>query len=331
MTPPLVSVIVPTFNRATLVPRALASIIAQTFGDWEIILVDDGSTDGTAALAARFTRRLGDQFRYLWQPNAGASAARNAGIDAARGTFVAFLDSDDEFLPTKLERQLTLFQLEPSLGLVYADSAYVDLAGKPYHSVFDAMTKGARRVASAQVAPQMHVCTGSLFDSLLREYFISTISGMVRRQVLGSDVRFPVNCTYAEEWLFYLQIARRCRAGFVDEPLCRHHFTAGSVARSSVEANLRGRLETLRAIVGRFTDLTVGQRRIMRRHCAQTHHELGNVLFHQARFAEARRCYWQGWRAGPTMAGFKDGVHALIKSLPLPHRGWHQAIPRSGR
>lgn len=331
MTQPAVSVIVPTYNRAALLPRALASITAQTFGDWEIILVDDGSTDGTATLAAGFARRLGDRFRYLWQPNAGASAARNTGIDAARGAFVAFLDSDDEFLPTKLERHLELFNLQPSLGLVYADSAFVDLAGKPHLSVFDAMTKGARRVACVQVAPRMNVCTDSLFDSLLREYFISTISGVVRRQVLGAEVRFPVNCTYAEEWLFYLQIARRCQAGFVDEPLCRHHFTPGSVARSNVEANLRGRLEVLRAIVGRFPDLTVGQRNVMRRHCAQTYRELGNVLFHQARFAEARRCYWQGWRVGPTMAGFKDGVHALFKSLALPYRGWHQAITRGGR
>lgn len=331
MTQPLVSVIVPTFNRASLLPRALASITAQTFGDWEIVLVDDGSTDGTAALAAGFARRLGDQFRYFWQPNAGASAARNIGIEAARGTFLAFLDSDDEFLPTKLERQLALFNLQPSLGLVYADSAFVDLAGKTHRSVFDAMTKGARRVACVQVASRMYVCTESLFDSLLREYFISTISGMVRREVLGADIRFPVNCTYAEEWLFYLQIARRCRAGFVDEPLCLHHFTPGSVARSNVEANLRGRLEVLRAIVGRFPDLSVGQRSILRRHFAQTYRELGNVLFHQARFTEARRCYWQGWRVGPTMAGFKDGVHALLKSLALSHRGWHRALPRGGR
>ena len=102
MSEPTVSVIVPTYNRQPLLPRAIDSVVAQTFGDWEIVLVDDGSTDSTREMADRYSHQLGDRFVYIPQPNRGASAARNRGIDVCRGRFVAFLDSDDEFLPTKL-------------------------------------------------------------------------------------------------------------------------------------------------------------------------------------------------------------------------------------
>jgi len=118
MNDPTFSVIVPTYNCESLLPRALDSVADQTVDDWEIVLVNDGSTDGTADVAARYARRLQDRFIYIHQPNHGCSHARNRGIDVCRGRFVAFLDSDDEYQPTKLERQLRLFDLRPELGLV---------------------------------------------------------------------------------------------------------------------------------------------------------------------------------------------------------------------
>ena len=92
MTGPTVSVIIPTYDRETLLPRALDSVVAQTFDDWEIVLVDDGSTDNTKAVADRYARRLGDRFVYTRRSHAGCAAARNCGIDISRGRFVAFLD-----------------------------------------------------------------------------------------------------------------------------------------------------------------------------------------------------------------------------------------------
>lgn len=93
---------IPTFDRAGLVSRAIDSVLAQTWPASEILVVDDGSTDDTAAVVARY----GDRLRYLWQPNAGVSAARNAGVRAARHELIAFLDSDDVWLPEKLEQQV---------------------------------------------------------------------------------------------------------------------------------------------------------------------------------------------------------------------------------
>jgi glycosyltransferase involved in cell wall biosynthesis len=110
MTTPLVSVVMPTYNRAHLLRRAIMSVVHQTFPDWELIVVDDGSSDDTPALCRDFERRLPGKFRYIKSENNGASAARNHGVLEARGKYVAFLDSDDVFVSLKLALQLARMQ-----------------------------------------------------------------------------------------------------------------------------------------------------------------------------------------------------------------------------
>ena len=113
MTSALISCIVPVFNGERYLREALESIFKQTYRPLEVIIADDGSTDGTAAVVARY----GAQIRYLWQPNAGAPAARNLGLTAARGEFIAFLDADDLWHLEKLARQMARFQARPELDL----------------------------------------------------------------------------------------------------------------------------------------------------------------------------------------------------------------------
>ena len=113
MANPLISCIIPVFNGERYLGEALDSILAQTYRPIEIIVIDDGSTDGTGELIARY----GDRIRYFRQNNEGAPTARNAGLSAARGAFVAFLDSDDLWHPEKLERQMARFEARPELDL----------------------------------------------------------------------------------------------------------------------------------------------------------------------------------------------------------------------
>ncbi len=118
---PQVTVVIPTYQRAHVLREAIDSVWAQTYQNIEIVVVDDGSTDGTREILAGY----GEQVRYIYQENRGQSAARNAGIRAAQGDLIAFLDSDDVWLPEKLALQVPLFDRDPEVGLVYSDTAYM--------------------------------------------------------------------------------------------------------------------------------------------------------------------------------------------------------------
>ena len=113
MASPLVSCIVPVFNGEAYLREALDSVLAQTYRPIEVVVADDGSTDGTAAIVASY----GDVVRHLFQPNAGAPAARNLGLQSAAGDFVAFLDADDLWHPQKLARQVERFEARPELDV----------------------------------------------------------------------------------------------------------------------------------------------------------------------------------------------------------------------
>src|SRR5579863_7279546 len=118
MKPDLVSIIIPTFNRAYCIRHTVDSVVAQTHANWEVLIVDDGSTDGTRELIAS-TYSHDPRIRYLYQPNAGVSHARNTGIAESHGEFVAFLDSDDVWKPWKLAVQLACLAGQPEIGMVW--------------------------------------------------------------------------------------------------------------------------------------------------------------------------------------------------------------------
>jgi len=122
-----VSVIIPCYNHAHYLPDALNSVLAQTYTDWEAIIVDDGSTDNTRAVAAQF---IDPRIHYLHQENQGLSAARNAGIRAAQGEFIALLDADDMWEPTFLEKMVTVLQAEPTASAAYCGFRYMNANAK---------------------------------------------------------------------------------------------------------------------------------------------------------------------------------------------------------
>ena len=135
---PLISVIIPTYNCDRYLPQAIDSVFAQTFEDYELLVIDDGSTDTTPQVVQRYDD---DRFRYIRQANQGVAVARNHGIQLARGEWIAFLDADDWFVPTKLEHQGAIFDAHPDVGIVHSGWQRVDAAGQtlmdvmPWHDV----------------------------------------------------------------------------------------------------------------------------------------------------------------------------------------------------
>lgn len=316
--PPLVSVVIPTFNRAGLLPRAIDSVNRQTMPDWEILVVDDGSTDDTTGVLNGLKAKLGARLRVERQENTGSSAARNRGIELACGAFVGFLDSDDEWLPAKLERQLQLFEMAPRLGMVYCDSAFVDGEGIRHDSVLTEFAPHARRAIGSPIAEQMYECPQA-FDVLLEEYFISTIVGLVRREVLNppdrSPIRFRPSLTYAEEWLFYLQVAERCAVGFVDEPLVLHHHTPGSVSRIDPQRNHVGRYDTIRAMLGEFPSLSPARRRVVRGNLARACRQLAYDAERAGQWRMARDRWCEAMRYRPSSSDARHWVTAAWRTL----------------
>jgi glycosyltransferase involved in cell wall biosynthesis len=319
MTPPTVSVIIPTHNRAKLLPRAVESVVAQTFDDWELVVVDDGSDDETPQLASQFSRRLGPRWVYMPQTRRGCSAARNRGIDAARGPYVAFLDSDDEFAPDKLQRQLDLFERRPDLGFVYSDFSFIDLDGIRHPSAFEEKFPIARSVARQPVTAELWACDDALFDVLLRGYFIATIVGMVRREVLGPGIRFAEDLCYAEEWLFFLHVARTTRSGWVDAPLSIHHYTPGSLARTGTRSKLHGYRSVLLRMLRDFPDLSRRQRLCVRFNLAETSRRLGYLALQGREPGAAVRHFSDALRRRPGLRTLSE-VTAATLGLFRPQR-----------
>jgi O-antigen biosynthesis protein len=220
---PLVSVVVPTYNRAHLITRTLQSVLGQTCGEFEVLVVDDGSTDETEHIV----RSCSDErVRYLRQPsNSGVSAARNRGLREARGTFIAFLDSDDEWMPRKLERQVALFRRVPEeVGLVYTGVETVREDG----------TTTVER-------PQER---GNVYREMLWRNVIhgGGSNAMMRREVVATAGFFHEGLAAIEDYEYWLRISRCFAVDFVDEPLVRYHDRRAGQRRSrALAANLEAR------------------------------------------------------------------------------------------
>jgi glycosyltransferase involved in cell wall biosynthesis len=198
-----VSAIIPTYNRRELVIRAIETVLAQTRAVEEIIVVDDGSTDGTGhALQARF----GDRIRYVWQANAGVSAARNHGMRLAQGRYFALLDSDDEWLPDKTQAQIEWLQARPDFGMVVCDVQRVDRDGAPI-DVFH------RREVIRE--------DGRVLRYLIHNPALAPASAILRREVFEDVGGFDESLRTAEDIDFHLRIAQRWPIGVVELPLVR--------------------------------------------------------------------------------------------------------------
>ena len=152
-----VSIVTPFMNAGRFIEESIESVLAQTYEPWELLLVDDGSTDDSAAIARRYAEAHPDRIRYLMHPdreNRGASASRNLGARHARGEFLAYLDADDVYLPRKLEQQVPLLDAHPEVAIVYAATEYwSSWSGRPEDAKRDWTWRKYGAEAGAVIAP----------------------------------------------------------------------------------------------------------------------------------------------------------------------------------
>jgi glycosyltransferase involved in cell wall biosynthesis len=194
---PTISVIIPVYNRQAFIGEAIQSVLNQTYTDYEIIVVDDGSTDETATVVRRFDDQ---RVHYIHQDNRGVAAARNHGLRLARGDFIAFLDSDDLFLREKLEIQLDYLRQNPQIGLAYTAYTVLDVQN--------------HRKATRQAELQ-----GRVYARLLRSCPIATPTVMIPRQVMERTGPFDESLHLGEDVDLYIRIARDFEIGAINQPL----------------------------------------------------------------------------------------------------------------
>jgi glycosyltransferase involved in cell wall biosynthesis len=279
MTEPLISVIIPSYNYGHFVCDAVRSALAQTYSHAEVIVVDDGSTDDTRERLAQF----GDRIHYYYQENQGLSAARNTGIQLARGDFVAFLDSDDAWHPQKLEIQMRCLVRYPDVRLIGSRKRTDSPAEWP---LFDTGAEPPKRDVT-------------LKDLIIRGRF-SPSSVLLDKSCLDSLTPFHTDLRSAEDRDLWIRIAARFRIITIDLPLVYYRVHGSSMSRAAARMEHFERMVLARA----FASIPALRQRWL----------LRNKAFSTASFSAA----WRYREAGMT----GDAIRLIVRSLlqwPFPY------------
>ncbi len=274
---PRVSVIIPTHNRAEVIGEAVESVLAQTYRDLEIIVVDDGSTDRTRDALAGYLASHGERVRYVWQENAGAPAARNTGMRAATGDYIAFLDSDDIYLPRRLEVGVGALEADARLGASYLDQRTVDVNG--------AVLLGSRIERFGGPA------SGWILPALFRGDLVQTNTITIRREALAAVGGFDERLWSGQDTDLWWRLAKQWRIIGVPETLVVVRELTSSLSRGLGKPT--DRLERLSIwIEGQakylalWTDLPFAARRLLARRIWGLHHERECILSELGRPSE---------------------------------------------
>ncbi len=202
---PLVSVVIPCHNRAHTLPATLASVAAQTWRPLEIVAIDDGSADDTLAVLRSFASRTDIAVQIHSRENRGVTATRNEGLDRSSGAFIAFVDSDDLWLPQKIEQQMALMASRPEVGLCHTGVEMIDARGRSMKRYLDPVPAYRGRWLIGQIQGNC----------------IQTSSVLMRREVCRSVGHFDESLRACEDWDYWLRVARACDIDFVPARLTR--------------------------------------------------------------------------------------------------------------
>lgn len=223
---PLVSVVIATYNSGIYLQEAIDSILGQTIEDFELLVVDDGSTDGTRELVNAVRD---DRVQYIWQANAGQTAAKNNGVRRARGEFIGFCDGDDYWYPNKLELQLPFFEKSPNIGVVYSPADTIDEFGNKRDEILPANYRG------------------DVTSDLFMQNFVSFGTAMVRRRCIEELGPFDDSLAMGIDWELWLRISARYEFDYVPVSTYAYRIWSGQMSK-----NWRGRYSSAFRIMRKF-------------------------------------------------------------------------------
>ena len=281
---PLISIVTPAYNAEDVLAEALFSVQSQTYANFEAIIVDDGSTDGTAGIGRELTK-TDTRFKFFQQSKAGSGLARNTGLEHARGEWIAFLDADDVWLPTKLERQVELLKEDAKTNFVFTN-----------YWLWDGHHDLERRYTERKRFPE-----GDVSEKIIYWNLFGTSTVLVRRDAINIVGRFDPSLALAQDWDLWLRVAERgLRPRGVWEPQMRYRVWPGNVSSDKV----RNAQFVIRILEKALARPQPAKRAAQYRHAlrlARAHAEFAQarVLFESDRRA-APRAILRGWRRYPT-------------------------------
>lgn len=243
-----VSVVMPAYNAAKYIAEAIESLINQTFEDWELVLVNDGSTDDTLTIAQSFSD---SRIKITTQQNKGEAGARNTGLELATGKYISFLDADDMYLPNALDSFVGYMEAQPEVDIAYSDGYVCNTSGEPIMRLTEI---------------RENIVEGHILESIVISTIVITVPlcTVLRRSAVESKpFRFDVNISYGTDWDFWIRISRFVKFGYLDELTCKYRVHQTNMTRVNGVAKYRADL-----LVGRkkvlnaewFQELSIGTR-----------------------------------------------------------------------
>lgn len=229
---PLISIIIPTYNYGTYILQAIDSVVSQSYKDFEIIVIDDGSTDNTEQL---IESNYSNVVRYFYQDNKGPGAARNKGLEQAQGQFIIFLDADDYFLPENLQVKVNFIQNHPHVDWAFSDVFFVDNKGQ-------FLQRGSNYFENIYYETEFP--SDDIFLTLLKHgNFISTASLIIRKECFDIIPDFAEDLLMHQDYFQWLTLSKHFQSyAYIDTPLVairRHHTSWGNYTKLSLEQRLK--------------------------------------------------------------------------------------------
>ena len=256
-----VSIIIPTFNRRDYITTALDSVLAQSYKDYEIIIIDDGSSDDTKEVLKPYQNNI----RYFYQDNRGIPATRNKGIREAQGDYIAFLDSDDYWLPEKLKRQIECFKQNPHYGMVATRCSSITPDGR-----FRKKNRPGK--------------SGWVLTDLFKANFIRTSSAMIEKECFEKVGLFDESLPECEEYDLWLRITKHYPIGFINEPLTVYTDNPRGVSTDS----LAGRILRLKVLEKDYLKECIPSA-LYRKRLASNYHYVGRHYLNRGEISEGRK------------------------------------------
>lgn len=341
-----VSVVIPTYNRARLVQRAVNNVLSECRADDEIIVVDDGSTDDTAEIL----RGFGDHIRVIQTPNGGAGRARNIGVLAARQPLVAFLDSDDEWIPGRLDPRRRLMEARPDVLFCFSDFTERLSDGTLVHNGLkhwdwgQDRTEWQRFVAAGErlgvLAPGVHddcasalVHAGDLFHLEMSANYVFANTLLVRRCEAGEALRFPEDLPTYEDWECFARLSRAGTGAFIECETAYHDAHSGArLTDASALVTASTRLIMLERVWGRDEQYLAEHGEAYRQVLRRVRLERIDALLVNGQTAAARRelalTTGASWRRRTASKLPGGALTAMLRARATIRRFGRGAVPR---